>query len=137
MKRLGMVLGLVFAVILSCWALEAQVSSSKVQIRPAPAPAPLLPPIRIDVGAGGGFTLQCPQNCTSVTSPPNLHGETQTFCDCDGDGQQDLVCQVWFRTDADGSQTAICHPGCSEGKVCAKHMVERPDNQDYIYCACE
>lgn len=140
-RKLATVLGLAVVVVLCSLALSAQSPIDKFVIRPAPTPLPILPSFRIDIG-GGGWTLVCPSNCNPVTSPPNTHGETQTFCDCDGDGMQDLACRVWIKTDADGDQSAICHPGCPgegspDGQVCAKHLVERPDGKDYISCACE
>lgn len=136
MRKLASVLVLTGLVIAGTFALSGQVARSKIVVGPGPAPAPIRPATRVDIGAGGSMTLVCPASCPSVTSPPNHHGETQTFCDCDGDGQQDLTCKIWIKTDADGGQTAICHPGCPGTEQCAKHTVEVPDGKDYIYCAC-
>ena len=111
--------------------------------------------------AAGGYTLICPAGCTKVTGPPNHHGETKTFCDCDGDGKFDGgVCQIWLRNSssvqidpvdkmlgerdfdprqlalAAGGSTPICAPGCPGTQQCSMVTVQKPDGTTIKFCQC-
>lgn len=86
------------------------------------------------------WVLQCPPGCVKV-QVVNHHGETQEFCDCNGDGRQDAACQIWLKTAANGSQTPICHPGCPGegrpgGQQCAMYTEEMPSGGITKWCNC-
>lgn len=86
------------------------------------------------------WVLNCPPGCPKVTTV-NHHGETNEFCDCNGDGQPDATCQIWLKTWADGSQQPICHPGCPGegrpgGQQCAMYTEELPAGGTTKWCNC-
>jgi hypothetical protein len=86
------------------------------------------------------WVLNCPVGCPKVTTV-NHHGETNEFCDCNGDGQPDATCQIWLKTWADGSQKPICHPGCPGegrpgGQQCAMYTEELPAGGTTKWCNC-
>jgi hypothetical protein len=86
------------------------------------------------------WVLQCPPGCVKV-QVVNHHGETQEFCDCNGDGRQDAACQIWLKTAANGAQTPICHPGCPGegrpgGQQCAMYTEEMPSGGITKWCNC-
>jgi hypothetical protein len=94
----------------------------------------------VEPNGAGGWKLVCPPGCPKVATT-NHHGEKDEFCDCNGDGRQDAACKIWLKTYRDGSQTAICHPGCPgegtpDGQQCSMQTVEKPDGTVYKHCSC-
>ncbi len=166
MKRTRVVL-----IALSLMLLVAAVSSaqsicqaekSAIGIGPAVPNASGAQVVRPTAEAAGGYTLVCPAGCKVVTGPPNHHGETKTFCDCDGDGKFDGgICQIWLRNTlsvqinpvdkelnerdfdpreaafrAAGGSTPICAPGCPGTQQCSMVTVDKPDGTTIKFCQC-
>lgn len=157
MRKLSSVLALAAVAVLCGLALSAQANSSKLAVKPGtltPLPGTRVEQVPGSVDSDGDgvpdadgdavapvWVLICPPGCPKVVTPPNHHGEVDEFCDCNGDGRQDEACKIWLKTNADGSQRTICHPGCpgegqAGGQQCSKHTVEKPDGTVYQYCAC-
>lgn len=92
-------------------------------------------PTRVKTDAG--WDLRCPVGCKEVDLPYG-HGETKTFCDCNGDGAMDDGCQIWLRTDWNNEQNTVCKPGCPvQGEMCTKITKKFPNGARQQHCECD